>query len=230
MSKYNILIVEDDLLIAEMLKEMLLEQNHSISGIAKNYNEAIKILSSNNTIDVVFLDINLSSVKSGIDVAKYIKNNIGVPYIFLTSYSDQKTISEATSTAPESYLIKPFTEADLFSTLEVLKAKQAYAEKSIMVKSGTSKIKLNCKEILFIKSEKNYLEIVSKMKRIITRMPLDGFIEELNSSNIIRVHRSYAVNTSKISEIKAQYVIIQDNEIPISRGYKKKVEIIFNSQ
>jgi two-component SAPR family response regulator len=101
-SKFNILIVEDDLLIAEMLKEMLLDLSYNVVKITKNYTQAVNELSVNNSIDLVFLDINLSDSKTGVDIAHQINNNSKVPFIYLTSYSDPKSIIEASATLPEA--------------------------------------------------------------------------------------------------------------------------------
>ena len=110
----NILIVEDELLIAEMLKEMLLELDCNVIYVAKNYDQALEVLKNPNTINLAILDINLSETKSGFDVAKLINQEYKLPFIFLTSYSDKNTVKEAISLKPESYLIKPFTKTDLF--------------------------------------------------------------------------------------------------------------------
>ena len=67
MNKFNIVIVDDELMIAEMTKEMLLELGYNVVGIAKNHEEADLIFSSPQQIDLVILDINLSE-RSGFDL------------------------------------------------------------------------------------------------------------------------------------------------------------------
>ncbi len=132
---YTILIVEDELLIAVLLKEMLTDLNHTVVGIAKNYNTAISILEETENIDLVFLDINLNDSKSGIDIARHIEQNFSIPFIFLSSYSDQKTIEEATNLHPHSYLVKPFTQTDLFVSLSLLKSRKEES-KFLIIKDG----------------------------------------------------------------------------------------------
>ena len=227
--RYNILIVEDDLLIAEMLKGMLLELNYSVVSICKSYNEAIKQLNTKSKIDLVILDINLSSQKTGIDLAHLLKDEYNLPFVFLTSYSDPVTIKDAVNQMPEAYLLKPFTKSELFSTIELIKLKSGKKDTSyIVVKDGSKKVKLSLDEILFVKSEKNYLEITTTTSRIVTRATLDSFIEEMDNDFCMRVHRSFAVNIKNISALNHQEISIGDVKIPLSRKFKDGVHFAFS--
>ena len=113
---FRILIVEDELLIAEMLREMLLELGYQVAGVAKDYPSAVPYLAHRNDIDLCFIDINLESGQSGFDLAKTIRENYFVPFVFLTSYSDRKTVTDAAAFGPEAYLVKPFSATDLLTT------------------------------------------------------------------------------------------------------------------
>src|SRR5688572_25699223 len=101
MNPYHILIVEDELLIAEMLRQMLIDLGYKVAGIAANYDQALRYLQEDIRIDLCFLDINLQGKHSGFDVARELRSRHTVPFVFLTSYSDRKTISEAASLQPE---------------------------------------------------------------------------------------------------------------------------------
>ena len=225
----TILIVEDELLIAEMLKEMLYDLGYNTVYVAKNYEQAQQQLALNTNIDLAFLDINLTNEKSGIDVAHHIKNTCKIPFIYLTSYSDPKTVKEATTTLPEAYLLKPFSKNDLFSTLEMVKAKYAVnSTQSIIIKEGNISIKLFLFEILYVKSVKNYLEVYTTSKRYVIRQSIENFMLELNTSKFMRVHRSFAVNIDKLDQVTSQELKIQDQIIPLSRNYKKDILSFFN--
>ena len=150
-SNLKILIVEDELLIAEMLKEMLLELGHDVVSIAKDYDEALESFNSN--LDLVFLDVNLNSHKNGIDLGKEIKENYNLPFIYLTSYSDPTTIKNAAATNPDSYLIKPFTKENIYATIEIILARKQISNNSIIIKDGHLSVKLYAKDISIIKSD-----------------------------------------------------------------------------
>lgn len=223
-NKLNILIIEDELLIAEMLKEILIELEYNVIAIAKNYTVAIEKLKKHPEINFAFIDINLNADKNGLDIAESINTNFnGIPFVFLTSYSDTRTVQEAISKKPESYLIKPFTKSDLFIMLEIFKSKYLSANRSLEIKDGQQNIKINHDAILWIKSENIYLEVKTKLKTYILRNSLDRFLEKINDPNFIKTHRSYIINIKQINAINKQYVFINDHKIPISRSHYDKL-------
>lgn len=116
--KKRILIVEDEPMIAQDIKEFLEEGVYEVVGIAYNGKTA-KHLLKRAEADAVILDIRLKGELSGIDVARFINSQLHVPFIFLTSHSDDQTLQEAKQTRPGGYLLKPFDKAGLFTTLEV---------------------------------------------------------------------------------------------------------------
>jgi two-component system, LytTR family, response regulator LytT len=220
----NILIIEDELLIAEMLKEILLELGHKVIAIAQNYAIAIEKLEKHSEINFAFIDINLNADKNGLDIAETINSSFKeIPFVFLTSYSDSKTVQEAVTKKPESYLVKPFTKSDLFIVLEIYLSKKPTLYRSFEIKDGQNNIKINHDAILWIKSENIYLEIKTKSKTYILRNSLDRFLEKINDPNFIKIHRSYIINIKNISSINKQFVFINEQKIPISRGHYEKL-------
>lgn len=224
----HILIVEDELLIAEMLKEMLLELGHIVVAIAKNYELAITALKEHNDIDFCFLDINLRGTYTGLDVATYMANTGAKPFVFLTSYSDKQTIANAIKYGPQAYLIKPFTEVDLYTTLELVNNRLHNNTpkdniQTIVIKDGTKISKLNVQDILWLKSDNIYVAIRTVDKTHLIRNSLIQYIQEMNIACIKRVHRTYAVNINKVDAITGQQLIIGDSKIPISRKYRAEI-------
>lgn len=228
---YNleILIVEDELLIAEMLKDMLLEMDFNVIGIAKNFQTSIELLHRNSKINFAILDINLNETNTGFDVAKVLRE-MSIPFIFLTSYSDKKTIQDALIFEPNAFLIKPFSKLDLYTTLEIAKSKAKQSSKFIIIKDGHLSVKIPVSSILWVKSENVYIEIVTIEKIYLVRNSLDKFEEEVNDKNIMRIHRSYLINLNHIKAINGMYVIIRDEKIPLSRKYRDELMHIFQNR
>ena len=109
---FTILIVEDELLVAEDLAEILSAIGYRIL-IAKNYEEAKNVLSSASP-DIAICDINLGGGFSGIDVAKLIKEQYAfIEVIFLTAFNQVNIIQQAQNTSPYSYIVKPYTEEQI---------------------------------------------------------------------------------------------------------------------
>jgi two-component system, LytTR family, response regulator LytT len=224
----KILIVEDELLIAEMLKEMLIDLGHDVIAIAKNVSSAQAELDKRNEIDFCFLDINLRSDKSGLDIAAIINEKYFIPFAFLTSYSDKSKISEALEYKPEAYLVKPFSEIDLFTTLELIKGRTALSNlekepQSIIIKDGTKNVKLTVDDILWLKSDNIYVEIKTTTKTHLIRNSLTQFLEEMNALCIERVHRTFAVNINHVNAITGQHIVIKETNIPLSRKYREDI-------
>jgi DNA-binding NarL/FixJ family response regulator len=118
MADTRILIVEDEPLIAESIAMHLANTGFMVSGIAYDGEEALHELQTNSP-DAAILDINLESSKDGIDIAQFINHHIRIPFIYLTSYSDNDIMQRAKATSPAGYIVKPFNKKTLLATLEI---------------------------------------------------------------------------------------------------------------
>lgn len=118
MTNIRVLVVEDEPLIAEDIRETLDNIDFEVSGVAYDSDSALDELASN-TPDIVLLDVNLGSELDGIDIAEIINKKYQIPFIYLTSYADRGTVDRAKHTRPMGYIVKPFDERDLFTTLEI---------------------------------------------------------------------------------------------------------------
>jgi DNA-binding NarL/FixJ family response regulator len=116
--KYNILIVEDEPLIAEDIAGALDEFGFGVSGIAYDATSAMQMISACRP-DAVLLDINLGAGPDGVEVAHFIRAQHDVPFVFLTSHSDKQTLERAKHTFPAGYLLKPFDGNELMTSLEI---------------------------------------------------------------------------------------------------------------
>lgn len=126
----SILIVEDDPVIAHDISVVLRKHGYKISGTAHNYNKAADMLVSKE-FDLAILDVNLGTGKTGIDVAEALKNRHLKPFVFLTSYSDDATLTAAQEQGPYGYLVKPFQEATLLSTISLALSSHKKIKKDI---------------------------------------------------------------------------------------------------
>jgi response regulator of citrate/malate metabolism len=112
MTKLNIYIVEDETILAALLKYMLQSLGHHVCGIAESYTDAVRDLHQVNP-DLVITDIMLRGSETGIDIARYINANLNIPFIFLSSITDEEIMQDALSTGPVSYLKKPINKESL---------------------------------------------------------------------------------------------------------------------
>ncbi len=113
----NILIVEDESIIAMEIASCVLSYGHNVVAICSNSDDAYNI-SVNNDIDLILMDINLKK-SCGIDATKRIKKVKDISIIYLTSYMDESTINKAIETDPIAYLTKPFNKHELFASMNI---------------------------------------------------------------------------------------------------------------
>lgn len=118
MSKIRVLVVEDDPLIAEDIREYLTNVDYQVVSVEHDKNGALNAL-DNTLPDIALLDINLNNVMDGFEIAKYINNKHQIPFLYLTSYSGKSVVDEAKHTKPMGYIVKPFDEGELFASIEV---------------------------------------------------------------------------------------------------------------
>jgi DNA-binding response OmpR family regulator len=118
MEKYKIIIVEDDEITALNLNMSLQKHGYNVLAMCDNALDA-KNKIANYMPDVVIIDISLQESSDGIELAKTIKENYNIPFIYLTSYSDDDIIAQAKLTEPYGYIVKPFDPASLHATIQM---------------------------------------------------------------------------------------------------------------
>jgi len=234
------LVVEDELIIAEDIKTKLISLGYNIVGVAATFNEALALL-ENNKPDIAILDIMLRGEKDGINLAEIIQNQYKIPFIFLTSYADKTTVERARQVMPDGYLVKPFTDKDLFAAIEIAIFKkisnQNKAEKTnneisntvlhdcIFIKKDYLIIKIKFEDLLWIKADGNYLELYCRNnKKHLIRSTLKDFLKKLPGNIFLQTHKSYSVNISYIETIEHHHILIGNQQIPIGRLFLESVK------
>lgn len=237
--KVRVLIVEDEFITLDSLRDSLEEIGYEISGDAMKAEEALAILDQRDT-DIAILDIQLKGEKSGIWLASQIKQKYKIPFIFLSAFSDPKTIQEATQTEPYGYLVKPFTPSDIYAAIEVAlknfsKNSEAFhlpkshtkvsdevlVNDAIFVKDDLVFRKIIISEILYIQAFKNYLELHFVGNRHVIRSTLKDFLEILPNAHFMQAHRSYVVNIDRVEKVGSNFVMVGDASIPVSNNYRE---------
>ena len=118
MEKHTIIIVEDDEITALNLKLSLQKQGYKILATCDNIPDALENVQAH-TPHLVLIDISLQEGSDGITLGRRIKQNYSIPFIYLTSHSDDDIISEAIKTEPYGYIVKPFDPSSLHATIQM---------------------------------------------------------------------------------------------------------------
>ncbi|XZO03702.1 MAG: putative bifunctional diguanylate cyclase/phosphodiesterase [Microcoleus sp.] len=125
MSNNKILIVEDESIIAEDIFDSLTSLGYKVTAIVYSGEEAI-IAASEVRPDLVLMDVNLQGEIDGITAAEKIRSRFQIPVIYLTAYADENTLRRVNSTKPFGYIIKPFEEKNLHTTIQIALHRHQY--------------------------------------------------------------------------------------------------------
>ncbi len=126
--KPRALIVEDEILIAEELRERLSLLGFSVIAAVDSAEQGIAIATREHP-DLVLMDIRLKGAKDGVQAAKEIYEQVDVPLVYLTAHSDQLTVDRAKQTHYDGFILKPFRAQELRSTIEIAMQRHAIRTK-----------------------------------------------------------------------------------------------------
>ena len=217
--KYKVLIVEDEVLISEHLKRIVKNSGYWPLEICGDYEEAMSLLKTE-TPDLAFLDIRMNGVDEGVEVAKHLRS-MGIPFVFITSFSDKGTLQNAVNQQPLGYVLKPFTKEEIQRHLKVLE--QEVAGNFVTIGSVNNKERIPIQDIKWLKSDNVYVELHCTDKLRVHRAKLNDVHELLPQQQFVRCSQSYVVNLAHVTSLSSDAVIFKDQEITLSKKYKKLV-------
>lgn len=223
----NCLIIDDEPLAIEILQEYInLTNGLLICGMCNTAQMAFEALHQNK-IDLIFLDIKMPGV-NGVDFIKSLKNPPAV--IFSTAYSEYA--ADSYDLEAVDYLLKPVTY-DRFK-----KAIKKYLKNNTLpefeeklytyFKVSGALVKIFHQDILYVQSIKDYLLIYTLTENFIVHMTMKYISSLLPALKFNRIHRSYLVNNSYITFMTKDYILINQNRLPIGESYRKPLTEIKN--
>jgi two-component system response regulator LytT len=229
MKRIKVLIIEDELIIAEKIKLILEDIGYNVVGAAASFDQGISLFSKHHP-DVVIADINLDGEKDGVDLICVLRESSDFKAIFVTSYSDQKTIEKAKVARPDAYLVKPFGKEDLYATIEIATQKEPYNENDaksktphLYVKIKNAIVKVELDKIVAVKSEDIYCTfIMDDGQKHMVRSSMKQLLEKLGGE-FLRIHKSYLIQFNMIDKMEYDYVLIGQNKFPIGRTYRNEL-------
>jgi two-component system LytT family response regulator len=223
MKKYKCLIVDDEELARELIATHISQlPDFEIVAICASAIEANTVL-KNQTIDLLFLDIEMPVLK-GTD---FLKNLVHKPKAIFTTAHREYAI-ESYELNVVDYLLKPIVFNRFFKAVEKFLDTQIVIETNnntselthMFVQSNKKNIKVNYDAILYVESIKDYIKIHTTDSQLVIKHGISAFEEKLDH-RFLRVHRSYIVNSQKVTAYTRQDIEIGDLEIPIGDLYKK---------
>jgi DNA-binding LytR/AlgR family response regulator len=243
MAQKKILIVEDEKIVAKDIQNSLEKFGYNVQNIVNSGQKAIDEIEKNHS-NLVLMDIKIRGGMDGIETANIIRKKFDIPVVFLTAYADDGTLEKAKITEPYGYIVKPFKEKELQTTIEmavfkheedvkVKKERDFYrsiiinknSKDSIFIRADYRLNKINFKDIYFVEALKDYVVINTKDNVYTTHTTMKEMARILPQKDFVRIHRSYIVNLDKIFSIKYPDLVIEDKMkiLPIGGLFRKEL-------
>lgn len=246
MSKVRVFVVEDEAIVSKDIQHSLKRLGYIVVGDASTGEKAITLIEDMDP-DVILMDIMLKGEMSGIEAAEIIRREFKIPIIYLTAYADEATLEKAKITEPYGYIIKPFKEIDIHTSIEMAlykskKEKEVVRERDLLyslvenqetkdtkqwifVKSNSKLVKLNTNDIFFIEALKDYVVINTLDKRYTIHSTMKEMDKKMGNEDFIRVHRSFIVRLDKITAIDYPNLSLEKDKkvIPIGGSFKDEL-------
>ncbi|WP_317898713.1 LytR/AlgR family response regulator transcription factor [Aurantibacillus circumpalustris] len=236
--KIKVLIVEDEVLVAEDLADFLRECGFDVSGIAINFEECFLYIDKHQP-DIIIMDICLRGKLDGIEIVQILNQTIKIPFMFLTASADPSTITRALPLGPCAFLSKPFNKNDVKIALELgcqkhnknaiqsSLASPVNTNHPVFVKDGSHYKRIDINSILYIEAKGSYSEVVTEGKSYTLSYNLNHFSDQIKNPVFKKIHRSFIVNIDRVEGFDNSSVIINKTILPISRQYHKEIMSLF---
>ncbi len=231
MGRTQVLIVEDELITANDIKETIENDGYQVMGIARTGEKAI-ILAREQMPDIIIMDIQLAGEITGIEAAKEILLIKKVPILFLTANDDPDTLDEVKNINPAGFLTKPIRIADFTTNMAIALKNQSNdtpaKEKGtngnavyIPIKNGHQKIAN--KDIFYIEASGSYVSIFTYEKTIMLSTNLGNIQKQLSEGSFVRISRKHIINIDHIERIENNVVVVKKKVLPVGDSYRTEL-------
>lgn len=235
MQGMKIIIVEDEVIIAESLKLMLEKLDYTVVSVFCSGIDFLNNFSAGDA-DVILMDIHLANNTNGIETCKALAKFSDVPIIYITDSREEKLRRTAIfETNAIHYLNKPFSITDVYTALDLAvkyieKERVAALQKqgdpyllgdAVFIKDGTSFKMIKLSDIIYLEADGSYCHVQCRDKKYFLSENMGFFADKLFfAKDLIRVHRSYIINVNYIEQIKESRIFLMGEEIPIGKTYR----------
>ncbi|MGB0869978.1 MAG: LytR/AlgR family response regulator transcription factor [Flavobacteriales bacterium] len=219
----SITIIEDNYLVSIGIKNLVEKEGFIVENIYKTGESFIDDLNKI-TSDIIIIDIELKGQINGIEIGQLLNQKHPEKYlIFVTGKKDSQTITNILALNPACYIKKPYDDTTLLVNLNLVisKIKATTFEKIISLKDGQKSYQVSLHEILFIKSDRNYVEFYLKDKDMFFIREKISTIESSDDfKDFIKIHRQYLVNPKHIFHYNYKNLTVGNMDLPIAEKYR----------
>ncbi|QJD78692.1 response regulator [Spirosoma rhododendri] len=238
-TRINILLIEDEPILAMDLADRLEGEGYRVIGIASNGPKALELYQTN-TVDVVLCDIVIKGEWDGIETARYLLAERPVPLIYLTAMTDRDTLERAKHTYPAAYLNKPVQLASLRTAIELAinNAAARPALPTLVERDGMGReallqinnwlyirekyhfVRVDMHDLLYLEADNTHTKLITTTRKYILRLTLSSILDRISQPWLVRIHRSYAININTVESFNDAEISVGSQLLPLSRSCK----------
>lgn len=224
----RLIIVEDEAIIADHLEILLEQLGYEVLGIVDTATDLFALLKEK-TPELILLDIQISGDLDGVEIAHILNQKYRIPFVFISSNTDDKTLARVKHTEPNGFISKPFKVEQLRSVLKLIQTnvssepQTSEQSDSLFVKDGQGYARIAFTDIRYAKADDNYTQLFTSEKRFVLSSTLKEVEKKLVDHGFIRSHRSYLINLKKVTRVGNNFVLIDEDELPMSEKYKRSI-------
>jgi len=237
MERIKVIIVEDEPVVAFDLKRQLEKTGLKVIEVFESGEEILAYL-KDELPDIILMDVRLYGSLDGVDTAHEINKKYNIPILFLTANTDTDTFNRAKLTFPHAFLSKPFRIKDVMHAIDLAleiddqpsgqDQSEKYLPDRVFIRTNDYLQKVMYEDILYIEAEGAYTKIVTAEKDFLISQTLKIIVSKIQVPFLLKVHRSFIVNTQNVDKISEGYVCIGDHRIPVSRAHRDELNRVFN--
>ena len=229
--KPEILIVEDDLIIATQLQSDLKAAGYQLMESCRSGEACLQALKSK-VPDLILMDIKLDGELTGIETAREARKLYRVPILFLTEMHDQATVEKASKTAASSFLIKPFQTPQLLVSIDFTLfqgEREFFGNKSGFFKGEGEFTRVVYEDIVYVEAGGSYCDIyLADGKKITFSKPLNQMMKRIPYPDLIRIHKSHSVNKNHVTRIMGKMLFMGDKKFDVGETYQRSIKKVFD--
>jgi DNA-binding LytR/AlgR family response regulator len=235
----SLLLVEDEAVLALDLRATLRAEGYEVVGIASTGPQALELLRQHPEVGGVLCDIHLQGPWDGIETARQLLALRPLPLIYLSALADQPTLDRALTTSPAAYLPKPVSVASLRAALALAlhsvarpvppaAGHEALTRDTILqrgdyvfIKDASEFVRIQLNDIILLEADNTYTSLRTAGRRHALRLTLGAVLERLSFGQLVRVHRSFAVNIQRVERFSDTELTVDGQVVPLSRQYRE---------
>lgn len=238
MEKLRLLVLEDQVMVAADLVDMLQQLGHEVLACVDNGQDALDEATKQQP-DLALLDVKVKGNMNGLEVGRRMKSELDLPIIYLTAMDEVYDLAK--DTQPHDFLNKPVDPVRLKRSIELavqhtrssddISKPAGFPEGVVFMRHNDRRRRVELKDVLYLKADGGYCHVHLKGDKITLARPMRAVLDELNrydrQGKLLQVHRSHSVNIDHVTDIRGNMLMVDGQSFDIGETFRERVLNLF---